>query len=140
MQPTREDRFWAKVDKIGHGGCWAWIPAHERNYGQFWTGERRVAAHRYSYELLVGPIPGGLVIDHLCRRPWCVNPAHLEPVTFRENVLRGEGAAAINARRTHCPQGHRLTPDNLYANGPSKKCCRTCRLARNRAWREKQVA
>ena len=95
-----EVRFWAKVD-VGHPlGCWTWIAGRtSRGYGSFGQGgpKRRVYAHRYAYELLVGPIPDGLVIDHLCRNPSCVNPDHLEPVTHQENCRRG--VAGVLARR-----------------------------------------
>jgi hypothetical protein len=98
---TAEDRFWAKVKKDGPvpgyapqlGGCWLWTGAkHALGYGQQRIDWRIVPAHRFSYELLVGPIPEGLQIDHLCRVPSCVRPSHLEPVTHRENGLRGIAA------------------------------------------------
>jgi hypothetical protein len=94
-----EERFWEKVSKDGHGGCWRWLGGTcGRGYGNFYThvdyvdGKRVVLfnrAHRVAYELLVGPIPSGLCIDHLCRNIWCVNPAHLEPVTTQVNNIRG---------------------------------------------------
>ena len=90
-----EERFWAKINKNAEGGCWEWTKAlHSRGYGQMITGSKttkrhNVYAHRFAYETLVGPIPDGLVLDHLCRNPKCVNPAHLEPVTRQENIRRG---------------------------------------------------
>lgn len=84
------ERFWEKVDKTG--SCWIWtaqLNRHRGGYGMFWD-EKPVWAHRWAYEALVGPIPDGLVLDHLCRTPACVNPTHLEPVTIEENVRRGE--------------------------------------------------
>jgi hypothetical protein len=82
------DRFWEKVDKSGE--CWLWQAGKCAGYGRFFVpGSRPVPAHRWAYEALVGPIPDGLVIDHLCRNPACVNPAHMEPVTIVENVRRG---------------------------------------------------
>src|SRR6266496_2265386 len=88
-------RFWAKVDRSGGSrACWLWTGKTGRDgYGRIGLGGRgalvRVRAHRFAYELLIGPIPDGLQIDHLCRVRHCVNPAHLEPVTQRENILRG---------------------------------------------------
>lgn len=94
-------QFWVRVDKTD--ACWSWLGDRTPyGYGRFSFRGRAVAAHRFAYELLRGPIPDGLVIDHLCRVKHCVNPAHLEPVTQRENVLRGESIPAQYARRTHC--------------------------------------
>ena len=78
-------------------------------------------AHRVAYELEVGPIPKGLTIDHLCRTHGCVRPSHLEPVTPRENVLRGQTIPAKNANKTHCLRGHEFTPENTYRFGPDKR-------------------
>lgn len=84
-----------------------------------------------SHELHKGPIPEGLVIDHLCRNRGCVNPDHLEAVTQRENILRGEGLAAANARKTHCPKGHPYSGENLYVVPSSgRRQCRICADAR----------
>lgn len=122
-----EQRFWSKVD--ASGDCWLWLGSITANgYGQTSVGGRRQAAHRYAYEQTVGPIPNGLQLDHLCRVHACVNPDHLEPVTNRENVLRGVGTSAVNARKTHCIHGHPLSGDNLMVYGSWRKC-RTCWLA-----------
>lgn len=132
---TTPDSLWQRVDKRGDDECWPWLGALTHGYGP----------HRAAYELLVGPIPEGLQLDHLChtrdiecaggftcphRR--CVNPAHLEPVTTRENLMRSRVAIpAVNARKTHCPQGHPYAGDNLrYWNG--QRVCLTCRDAKNR--------
>jgi hypothetical protein len=89
-------RFWAKVEKTD--GCWFWrARIIATGYGSFSLDGRKVMAHRFAYELLVGPIPEDLELDHLCRVRHCVNPAHLEPVTHRENILRGMRAAAQQA-------------------------------------------
>ena len=87
-------RFWSRVVKSDD--CWEWAGAHD-NHGYSKTSfeYRDMAAHRVAYELVVGPIPEGLTIDHLCRNRGCVNPAHLEPVTQRENTLRGVSPAAL---------------------------------------------
>ena len=81
-----EERFWSKVNKTDT--CWIWTAAKNQDgHGRFRHG-RLVLAHRFAYELLVGPIPKGLDLDHLCQNPACVNPAHLEPVTRKENTRR----------------------------------------------------
>lgn len=82
-----ERRFWSKVD--ASGDCWEWTGGRtDTDYGLFNVDRRMVKAYRFSYELLVGPIPDGLEIDHLCRMRHCVNPDHLEPVTRSENNRR----------------------------------------------------
>ncbi len=117
-----EQRFWAKVHKTET--CWLWTGSlNADGYGNF----RGRGAHRVAYELVIGPIPEGHTLDHLCRVRHCVRPDHLEPLTLGENVLRGEGWSALNARKTHCPQGHAYTPENtlLYRD---HRYCRACRL------------
>lgn len=99
--------FLEKVDKTDT--CWNWTGYLNLGYGVF----KSKRAHRVAYEHLVGPIPEGLVIDHLCRNRACVNPEHMEPVTNKENVLRGIGPSAQAARLTHCVNGHELKPENL---------------------------
>lgn len=108
-------------------GCWLWIGAHsQEGYGLFHlpNPRRMVRAHRFAYEMLVGPIPAGKQLDHLCRRPSCVNPAHLEVVTSRENTLRGTTGPAINAKKTHCPRGHAY--DGVRSG---KRRCNQCERA-----------
>ena len=108
---TAAERFRTKVDRsAGDDACWSWLGARSQTgYGRFWVDGKTVKAHRWAYEHLVGPIPDGLTIDHLCRVRSCVNPAHLEPVSNRVNVLRGDAPAARNARKTHCVRGHEFT-------------------------------
>jgi hypothetical protein len=143
---TLPDRFWAKVD--ASGDCWEWTGSHtSRGYGQIWTGARTEVSHRVVWEMLVGPIPDGLQIDHLCRNRSCVNPDHLEPVEPRENYLRGFGPAARHARQTHCGWGHEFTDDNTFWYRGSR-LCRACnrdkqRLRKQgklRGWPEGRVA
>ena len=121
------ERFWAKVRKTDT--CWEWTAQRNWGYGRFaLTHRKMVRAHRFSYELHKGPIPQGLVIDHLCRNKACVNPDHLELVTNRENVLRGVGTSAVNAKKTHCKRGHHLSGDNLYVNPrDGSRHCRSCK-------------
>lgn len=119
-------RFWPKVF-AAPSGCWEWTAHRSGNgYGQFWNGERLVAAHRFSYELLIGPIPYGLTLDHLCRNRGCVNPWHVEPITGRDNTLRGISFSAINAAKTHCINGHPFFGDNLRVTANGYRRCRTC--------------
>lgn len=127
--------FW--VRKGSDADCWLWTGALDQDgYGFLNISEKSVRAHRWSYELNVGPIPDGLVIDHLCRVRHCVNPAHLEPVTNGENVMRGEGLAPTLARVTHCPQGHEYNEENTYVKpgGRNHRACRVCMNARSAEW------
>lgn len=127
------ERFWSKVNTNGPipeqrpdlGPCWLWTRGMAKGYGHFSViGQPHIGAHVWAYRTMVGPIPNGLEIDHLCRVRHCVNPTHLEPVTKRENVLRGEGIAAKNARQTHCKNGHPFDDENtLHLN-----CHRRCRI------------
>lgn len=118
--------------------CWIWTGGRQSaGYGRLSFGARTLA-HRAVYELLVGPIPEGLTLDHLCRVPLCVNPDHLEPVTRGENVLRGNGLSAQRARQTHCIHGHEFTPENTGLNGRGRRCL-MCQNARNAQRSRKQV-
>lgn len=108
--PVRDpsDRFWAMVDR--GPGCWVWRGARKQlGYGLYRVGAKLKQAHRVAYELMVGPIPDGLVLDHLCRNPECVNPAHLEPVTHQENIRRGY--AAKRARQSGGGNGQTTASD-----------------------------
>lgn len=128
MSTPTDVRFWAKVEPTGF--CWNWTArTMPTGHGQFRGDGGSVLAHRWAYEYLVGPIPGGLVLDHLCRNTRCVNPDHLDPVTNAENVLRGFGPTASHARKTHCPRGHELPPKVAGR----KRTCRECERARDRA-------
>ncbi len=135
----QERRFLAKVDKGDGTGCWLWMGGQGTlGYGLFTLYHRNMPAHRWSYEHFVGPIPAGLVIDHLCRTHACVRPDHLEPVTTRENVLRGISPAARYARATHCIRGHPFDEANThrYKGG---RICRECRRLAESARRREKV-
>ncbi len=129
MRADVQVRFWSKVTLAGPDECWPWLSTHNhKGYGQFMVDGKVKMAHRLAYEDRIGPIPPGLTLDHLCRNRACCNPAHLEPVSNRENILRGNGATARNARKTHCKNGHEFTPDNIYRSSTGREC-RTCRRA-----------
>jgi hypothetical protein len=133
---TFEQRFWAKVDKSGD--CWQWTAAKcSRGYGAFGVDRKPRRAHRVAYELVVGPIPDGLELDHLCRNPSCVNPEHLEPVTHRENMRRGTGVFGVNARKTHCNSGHLYDEANTIWEPNGSRRCRMCKNLRRQEvyWR-----
>lgn len=122
--------------------CWQWFgPKRHTGYGKFNIEKRQLMAHRVVYEHLVGLVPRGLVLDHLCRRSWCVNPGHLEIVTQRTNVLRGEGKTAMLASQTHCKYGHPLSGENLYLSpGTGFRQCKICRNERARQHRARKAA
>lgn len=121
---SESEFFWSRVRK---DDCWIWLGYTNPNgYGEFHYRRRRQMAHRYAYGQLVGPIPAGLHIDHLCRTHACVNPAHMEPVTIAENVLRGVGFSAKNAKKTHCPSGHPYSGENLYVDRHGYRYCKAC--------------
>lgn len=102
-------RFDASYTPVSESGCWLWTKKIDSyGYGTIQSKWKRKKAHRVAYEFYRGPIPEGMKIDHLCRVRCCVNPWHLEPVTDKENVLRGVGISAAYARRTHCKNGHEL--------------------------------
>jgi len=128
---STEIRFWSKIQK--QGNCWLWTAASVRGYGRFFYEGKVWVAHRWAYEHFVGPVPDGLDLDHLCRNRGCVNPAHLEPVTRRENLRRGHDS------RPCCPQGHPRTPENTYErkDRPGSHC-RVCHREKKNEARRKQ--
>lgn len=144
---TRLERFADDARFRDPSECWDWTgPIGANGYGvhAFQRNGRytSTSAHRAVWEALVGPIPAGLQIDHLCRRTTCCNPAHLEPVPPKVNVARSGGVAAINSAKTHCPLGHELRGDNLLESA-GRRICRACKRAtgrRTKARRKGQLA
>jgi hypothetical protein len=141
--------FWRKCVYVPETGCVVWVGGrNSKGYGQFRGGGKTTGAHKWIWEQHEGPVPDGYELDHLCRNRACVNLLHLEVVTHRENVLRGETNAGINARKTHCIRGHEFTPENTYTyigqGGREKRSCRICIRAkapeRQRRWRARQKA
>lgn len=110
-----------RCDEVGTGCCYWTAGTNTRGYGKANLNGKPVMAHRVAYQLFVGPIPDGLTIDHLCRVRGCVNPLHLEPVTRRENTLRGYCPAAVNLRKQTCQYGH-----EFYVRYNGKRACRIC--------------
>lgn len=144
-----EARFWAHVDKTGPGGCWLWTGTLHKasGYPALAVAGRSVRAYRFAYQMLVGPIPAGLTLDHTChsrnlascaggptclhRR--CVNPAHLEAVTGAVNSQRSV--------RDHCKHGHPFDEANTYwAPKTGKRVCRACWPATTKRYRERKAA
>lgn len=138
-------RFWAKVRVDDSSGCWSWTAGQRRGgYGRYRTGGKGSpsgVSHRWAYEQLVGPVPSGLQLDHLCRNRLCCNPAHLEAVTPRENTLRGMTKAAWNAAKTHCAAGHDYSEQNtrlIQRRGRIERHCRLCGRDNTRALRARK--
>lgn len=148
---TDEERFWAKVTPTGF--CWYWGGSctgsttdgkgHDYfNLGAD-SGRKGVVAHKFSYETLVGPVPDGLELDHLCRNPPCVNPDHLEPVTHAENMRRGFAPAQHSVRTKKCGYGHDIsTEEKVYTNGrvQVRSTCKICAARRQRAYLDRKKA
>jgi hypothetical protein len=136
-EPTSEVlpmRFWAKV--LVGDGCWEWIGAKAHGgYGSIWWKGRTCSSHRVAYECLVGPIPEGLTLDHLCRNRACARPDHLEAVSSRVNTLRGDGRSAAQHRQTRCSRGHELDTANTRIDSNGARHCRPCSNLTKSAWR-----
>lgn len=124
-----EERFWGKVNLLAPNGCWEWTKCLNKDgYGRFMVVKGTVVlAHVWAWEWLNQPVPDGMELDHLCRNHSCVNPAHLEPVTHRENMRRGYWAT-----KTECDQGHAYTEENTYIRRDGTRDCRACNRERGR--------
>ncbi len=145
---TIAERLWSNVDKDGPipetrpelGPCWMWTKSlATKGYGQLRVHGKKRYTHRVAYELLVGVVPEGLELDHLCRNPACCNPAHLEPVTHAENVRRGIVGDRQRAK-THCVQGHPFDRANAYVDAKGFRHCRVCGRATSRRYQQKMAA
>jgi hypothetical protein len=143
MRAGLPEAFWAKT-RIENRGyltpCLYWTGAKTDGYGRFGVNRRPAMAHRLAYEALMGPIPDGLVLDHLCRNRPCVAVDHLEAVTQRENLLRGDTDAARRAGQTECIHGHPFDEANTFYPRDGGRECRTCRNAQGRARRARKRA
>lgn len=144
MRKTLEERFHGKYIPEPNSGCWLWTGSERSNgYGCICKNGKNYPAHRASYEIHKGPIPDGLVIDHLCRNRWCVNPDHLEAITQKENISRGAWHKADgsgfdhrhNAKKTHCPRGHPYSGENLQIRPCGRRQCRICHIEKRRRQR-----
>lgn len=135
---TALQRAWMKIEFTDT--CWLWVGSlTSAGYGKIYDDTRRLSqAHRVMYEALVGPVPAGKELDHTCRVRRCVRPDHLEPVTHRENLLRGDTLAARHAKVTHCPRNHEYTPENIIWKG-TRRNCRACHNAAQVARRERKA-
>lgn len=130
------DRIWSKIE-VATSGCWIWTASGTPDgYGSVRHNGTTARAHRVVYELLVGPIPEGLTLDHLCNTTRCVNPTHQVPATQRENILRGNAMGARHARKTHCDNGHPFDLLNTRISSRGWRVCRACETAKKKRKRE----
>lgn len=140
MAQSTYERF-SRMHLVGDG-CFDWTGSGDgKGYGKISVGGRMLRAHRVSYELFVGPIPDGMTIDHLCRNRGCVKFTHLEAVSLKENVHRGDTVAARNAAKTHCPSGHEYSAENMTARSvPNRRECKICMDRQRREYRARLAA
>src|SRR6266700_441189 len=138
MKPeeTIRARLLSKV-QYADSGCWMWTGCTVRGYGQMRLKGQRIYTHRASYMIFKGSIPEGMVIDHLCRTPECINPNHLEAVTNKENLLRGEAPTIKIHRLGYCARGHEINNMNTYIN-PKTGWIQHCRICERENQRKRR--
>ncbi len=139
-EPIKARRWQDFSDRIQQiDSCLIWTgPLNKDGYGQLYGYGGYWVANRRAYERAKGPVPAGLQLDHLCRNRACVNPDHLEAVTCRVNLLRGDTIPAHHAAATACPSGHPYDEGNTYHDPRGKRGCRICRRAAYQGWRERK--
>ncbi len=139
--PPALQRFEDNYTPEPNSGCWLWMACDNgAGYGLLQINGRQILAHRFAYETFIGPIPRDKQLDHLCRVRCCVNPLHLEAVTRKENILRGECPQAKNARKTHCHVGHPLSGNNLHVLPDGSRRCRECNRRTSLRYRKRSGA
>ncbi len=127
------------LSRAGANGCVNFIGSRDRKgYGRLVAHGKVRFAHRVAYETARGPIPRGLVIDHLCRNHSCINPDHMEPVTIAENALRGEAPNVVAWRAGTCRKGHPLAGANLYMDTRGRRVCRRCNADAARRYQKRK--
>ena len=141
--PSLPERIARKITRNPETGCWEWVACvTSTGYGRVWNGRQADWAHRVVYELTRGPVPDGLVLDHLCRVRRCVNPEHLEPVTDRTNTIRGDAPDATrerHRRKAFCKRGHPLFGENVYRHPSGRRVCRRCHALHKAAYKARHA-
>lgn len=132
-------RIEANIARLAESGCHVWTGRLDRHgYGQMTIDSKTLRVHRVNFILTRGPLLREVKLDHLCRNRACVNPDHLEPVTDKVNILRGDSPSAVNSRKTHCYRGHEFTLANTY-HLKGGRCCRACGRIRASAYKAKKA-
>jgi hypothetical protein len=136
------ERIATRIAPEPNTGCWLWLGSYSHNgYGQVWFNGGNLRAHRVFWEDENGPIPDGLELDHLCKVRCCVNPAHLEAVTRKENIRRSEAGLERGRQqmaKKRCPRGHEYSGENLYRYADGHRACRACRRAAQNRYHQKR--
>ena len=134
----KDERFLSKFVRNADHECWPWLAAKsDLGYGRYWSEGKLRQAHRFSYEYFVNDIKEGHSLDHLCRNASCVNPAHLEVVTHKENCRRGNQGRYLR-EKTHCKRGHEFTKENTYIFYGTFRKCRECAIATTKSKHHKK--